>query len=262
MLSALTAVLLASAQIVAPTARLATDLNWTEKPSGDDMAAVIPADARDAKVGGWAMLECRFASQGRFQSCVVLGEAPAGRGFGAAAVKLAPKFRAPITKAGQPTDGLYARLPIIFTLNGAAPPPLDFMAGEPAAIVTMGTEPVAGDFPCPTTDMPARRCRMHAFKWAVRPSLEESAATVRSAGATSGRSTLQCRVKGDYRLEACASAEPDAARKTAMLDIAKTLTAPILAADKTPTAGARVVIDFNWSALRGAIDASAFTKQP
>ena len=64
---------------------------WVHAPSGDEMAAVYPAQARWKS--GRAVLACRLSQIGRPTDCTVAEETPAGLGFGEAALKLAPLLR-------------------------------------------------------------------------------------------------------------------------------------------------------------------------
>ena len=53
--------------------------------------------------------------EGRLNQCVVLSEAPAGWGFGQAAVATAHNFwMKPMTRDGQPVSGSKINIPIVF----------------------------------------------------------------------------------------------------------------------------------------------------
>jgi protein TonB len=99
------------ARIQAPT--------WIRLPTGDDLASVYPERARQWGVGGLVRLRCRVTADGFLESCNVLDEAPSGKGFGAAALRLASKFRM-TSKAsdGEPVGGAVVIIPIRFTLSG------------------------------------------------------------------------------------------------------------------------------------------------
>jgi TonB family protein len=66
---------------------------------------------------GVAHVRCKVAPQGRLSDCAVISETPTGAGFGQAALRLAPKFRA-TPEAAQRMAGSVT-LPIRF----AGPPP-------------------------------------------------------------------------------------------------------------------------------------------
>lgn len=240
------------------------DLAWRSKPSAQDMANFFPEKARRAEQAGWAILECLTATTGELKDCHLLGEAPTGFDFGAAGLKLSSRFRIDIRKTDPAIlEGGVVTIPIhMVTPTGAPLPPRDYLAGQPAAMVTIVKTPAPGDFPCPNAAAPQRQCRSHPLKWRTSPRLAEGAASVRSANATSGSSTLQCRIKADYHLTGCGTGEADPQRKSAMLALAAMLIAPEETDDKTPTANQTVIIDFNWAALRNAVETSVLTRQP
>ncbi|ATC34072.1 hypothetical protein CA606_18005 [Caulobacter vibrioides] len=240
------------------------DITWRSKPTAQDMANFYPAKAQRAEQAGWAVLECRTATTGEMKNCQLLGEGPVGFDFGAAGLRLSSKFKIDASKT-DPTllESGVVTIPIFMvTPTGAPPPPRDYLAGQPAALVTIALNKAKGDFPCPSAAAPDRQCRSHALKWRKSPSLAEGAAQVRAANATSGRSSLQCRIQVDYHLTSCGTAEADPQRKAAMLALSATLIAPEKADDETPTSGNIVVIDFNWAALRNAVETSVFAKLP
>jgi hypothetical protein len=98
------------------------------RPTPDEIQAVWPAAAAKAGVQGLAGMRCRVAADGSVANCATLIEAPKGQGFGAALLKLAPKFRFSRTDAGQvvvaqaswPAWDVGADWPARPTLNTAA----------------------------------------------------------------------------------------------------------------------------------------------
>jgi TonB family protein len=77
---------------------------WTAAPTWADAAKAYPPRARAAHLGGGAMVTCTVGPSGALRTCGVLGESPAGYGFGNAARKLAEQMRAsrgPDTPAGK-----------------------------------------------------------------------------------------------------------------------------------------------------------------
>jgi hypothetical protein len=240
---------------------LPTGLAWRSKPTAEDMATFYPPKAQRAEQAGWATLECLTATTGEMKACQLLGEAPAGFGFGAAGLKLAAKFRIDATKIDPAMlEGGVVTIPIsMVTPTGTPMPPRDYLAGQPAALVTVATDRATGDFPCPTAAAPDRQCRARPFKWRKSPSLVESASAVRSAKAATGHSTLTCRVQTDYSLTGCGTRETDPQRTAAMLALAAMLVAPEQADDQTPTVGRSVAIDFNWPSLLKAVETSVLT---
>jgi TonB family protein len=68
-------------------------LIWERSPTVDQIAALYPAQARAARVGGRVLMRCRVARDGTLSGCIVLSEAPQGYGFGAATLGAARYFR-------------------------------------------------------------------------------------------------------------------------------------------------------------------------
>lgn len=89
-------------------------------PSRTDLARVYPRQARFAGGPGGAQLRCRIRLDTRLDRCRVVGEDPAGQGFGAAALEVAVLFRfTPATRNGQPVE------------DGEITIGVDFPAGRP-----------------------------------------------------------------------------------------------------------------------------------
>ena len=64
---------------------------WSAAPSFDDLAAAYPEKAGGAE--GYAVLNCKVVRSGAVEQCGVIKEDPENRGFGKAAMSLAPRFR-------------------------------------------------------------------------------------------------------------------------------------------------------------------------
>lgn len=78
---------------------------WIVRPSTRSFYANWPRVALANKESGEAVLSCMIAASGRPRRCVVLSEAPAGAGFGAAALRMAPGFRIqPVRRNGRAVD--------------------------------------------------------------------------------------------------------------------------------------------------------------
>jgi TonB family protein len=91
--------------------------DWRRRATGEDLMRVYPHSAAHRGVEGMAMVVCSVTKEGEMADCAVEQEAPTGEGFGAAALKLMPKFRMrPKTSEGVPVDGGVARIPIQFRL--------------------------------------------------------------------------------------------------------------------------------------------------
>ncbi|MDB5438585.1 MAG: peptidase BlaR1 [Caulobacteraceae bacterium] len=97
-----------------------TNADWVSKPTAAQMTAVYPPRALEAGIGGSPTLNCQVDVQGKVSGCRVVAESPAGEGFGAAALKLAPLFamRARL-QDGEPVAGT-ATIPLRF--DPPAPP--------------------------------------------------------------------------------------------------------------------------------------------
>lgn len=94
---------------------------WHERPTMQDVFRAYPEAARKGGVVGNAVVECRMQVSGRLAACAVSDEAPAGLGFGEAALLLIPRFKADAVDAfGLKVGGRKVRIPIRF--SPAAPP--------------------------------------------------------------------------------------------------------------------------------------------
>jgi TonB family protein len=92
---------------------------WAALPSAEDFQASFPKAANgvnDVRV----VLACTVGDGGALAGCAVAQEEPAGQGYGAGALALAPKFKvAPWSLDGQPTVGAKLRVPIHYELTAA-----------------------------------------------------------------------------------------------------------------------------------------------
>lgn len=89
--------------------------DWIRKPTGAEFVRVYPAQALRRGVDGMTVTSCKVAGDGTLTDCQVLEEAPAGMGFGRAALDLMPKFlMRPLTRDGQPVEGGTVRIPLRF----------------------------------------------------------------------------------------------------------------------------------------------------
>jgi protein TonB len=94
-----------------------TEVNWVATPTGQDIANVYPPTAVEAGKGGAVLLDCRVATEGSLEACLVEIEDPVGLEFGQAALELAPLFRMARTAPdGSETAGRRIRIPIMFNI--------------------------------------------------------------------------------------------------------------------------------------------------
>jgi len=99
----------------APT--IVTMPDWASKPSGEDLAEYYPKAAAASRTPGVATISCAIDAEGALVNCTVAAETPPDQGFGAAALKMAPKFKMrPMTRDGKPVAGGTVRIPINFAL--------------------------------------------------------------------------------------------------------------------------------------------------
>jgi periplasmic protein TonB len=97
--------------------------HWVRMPSPDDISRYYPESAQRHNIGGKVRVQCRLASDGVVNDCVVLSEAPTGYGFGEAALNVATRFQMrPGTRDGQPIAGQII-IPITFRLPSSGPGP-------------------------------------------------------------------------------------------------------------------------------------------
>jgi len=88
---------------------------WLQRATGVDLKRVYPRAALKQGLEGVVLISCRVSKAGGMMNCTVDQEAPAGHGFGDAALKLMPKFRMqPTTRDGTAVEGGVVRLPIQF----------------------------------------------------------------------------------------------------------------------------------------------------
>jgi hypothetical protein len=104
-------------------ALLTTPVHWAAAAGSARVAAVYP---KGAKGVGFANLGCILGTGGVLKDCRVVGEAPQGFGFGAAALSLVADFRAHYASG---EEGGSVLLPLEFdppeTLKGAPRPAID-----------------------------------------------------------------------------------------------------------------------------------------
>lgn len=94
-----------------------TKATWANQPALEDFQATFPMSANGVNHVR-VVLGCTVASDGELNGCAVNSEDPAGQGYGAGALALAPKFRLePWGPDGQPMVGAHINLPIRYELT-------------------------------------------------------------------------------------------------------------------------------------------------
>lgn len=94
---------------------------WSRVPAVNDLAAVMPSEARKAKVyKSRVVMTCKVVADGAVEGCRVDSEDPAGLGYGQAALKLTPYFGLAVwSDEGLPTIGGSVTIPLRFDLESA-----------------------------------------------------------------------------------------------------------------------------------------------
>ena len=89
--------------------------SWVRLPSARDLQRAYPTRAGHTPVDGYAVTTCKVTGPGVLIDCAVAEEAPAGRGFGAAALRLMPLFQMRATTSdGRAVEGGTVRIPLYF----------------------------------------------------------------------------------------------------------------------------------------------------
>ncbi|CAN5300762.1 hypothetical protein BH10PSE4_BH10PSE4_27480 [soil metagenome] len=90
--------------------------DWMKKPTASDLAGVFPVAAAKKGVDGAATIQCQIDIEGFLQKCKVVAEAPAGLGFGQAALQLSPQFRMkPKIRGGKPVPAGEVTIPVLWS---------------------------------------------------------------------------------------------------------------------------------------------------
>jgi TonB family protein len=118
---------------------------WVQLPSAEDLDKVYPPKALHLGIEGTATLRCTTRLDGTLADCAVAGETPGGYEFGAAALKLAPRFRTERPCADGPDTRPGGReVPIRFAIARFLPPHRE-VAFQPSTGQYAGLAP-AGPF--------------------------------------------------------------------------------------------------------------------
>jgi len=90
-------------------------VRWLRYASLAEIAEAYPRKAAAEGTEGHVEMACSVGADGGLFACAVDSETPTGAGFGAAALSLAPRFRADVTSLGPMPAGFWrVRIPIPF----------------------------------------------------------------------------------------------------------------------------------------------------
>lgn len=93
---------------------IVSEHDWIRRPTPEQVAAALPAAAREAGVGGKVVMRCMLTYDGGLDDCLVVVETPAGLGLGPAAVGLARAFQLNPMVDGQSATGGMIMVPVKF----------------------------------------------------------------------------------------------------------------------------------------------------
>ncbi|HEY3948103.1 energy transducer TonB [Phenylobacterium sp.] len=97
-----------------------TQPNWAQMPEVEDLKATFP-QTQNGVNHVRVVLGCTVDADGGLDACKINQEDPAGQGYGAGALALAPKFRMqPWGAQGEPVVGAHINLPIRYELTPVA----------------------------------------------------------------------------------------------------------------------------------------------
>lgn len=195
------------AALCATAAAAQPAVTWVEAPTVAEVAAAYPDRARAEGIAGGVELSCTATRTGGLDTCVVLGEAPKGYGFGSAARRLAERE----LRAAGADNGDEVRVPVTF--------PVEVLS---EAGLTVRTP-----------------------KWAALPSVAEMQAVtpMTEGGPNDIRVTLVCSVQEGGSLSGCAVDREEPAGHgfgAAILKLAPKFRVEPWSAEGMPTVGAKV----------------------
>lgn len=230
---------------------------WARLPTGDQLADLYPAGARNRLMPGEVRIRCEVQTDGTLANCSTLFEAPVGMGFADATLRAARYFRMePAKLDGQPIAGGMVVIPLHWQVAGSGS---QVQVGDGARLVAIlkpGAKPGKEDreFNCATPADKARKCLAIGVPWRDRPSLSQVWDVTNRRHVGDGVTSLACRVGDDGALDDCEvsdKATPDKAA-AAMRELAAGLKAKPETSDGIPTRGQLVLVPFDWAQLRQA----------
>lgn len=102
--AALLALILSSVGLAAWVQDTVLDPQWESRPTFAEYAKAYPKAGQGIDTLPLVVLRCRAAIDGAMTDCNVVSQTPAGRGFGAAALELAPLYRTRGLQEGTPVE--------------------------------------------------------------------------------------------------------------------------------------------------------------
>lgn len=93
-----------------------TEVVYSQAPGRREVIAIYPPHAWNHHLSGWATMNCAVDGDGRLKDCRIKSEDPAGQGFAAAALKLAPKYRVAPAHPGETIAGGRIEVPVQFLM--------------------------------------------------------------------------------------------------------------------------------------------------
>ena len=97
-----------------PRTQVFKNVQWYRTPTFTQWSAAFPDKAKNPALDGLATLRCEVDGRGELKTCHIQSEIPNSKGFGAAALSLAPYFRAPWMAAKGIRDGEFVEFNIAF----------------------------------------------------------------------------------------------------------------------------------------------------
>lgn len=93
---------------------MVTQPSWLQTPTAEDVGRVTPT-LPEPPAEVHVLMVCRITEAGGLEACMIRSETPAGLGYGAAALALAPIFKMPaVDLDGRPVAGRTVQIPIIW----------------------------------------------------------------------------------------------------------------------------------------------------
>lgn len=167
---------------------------WTQKPSGYDLAKLYPSTASRVGKTGRVTIECVVSDNGLLRNCKIVEEVPEGYGFGAAALAISNRFRmSPMARNGVPTDGARVQIPISFGCSDCTPAPASEREAKAAAEREASRRSYANTMLANVT-------------WIGGPSFQQWSAAYPERAieqGLSGNATVHCRFASDGHLKTC-----------------------------------------------------------